>query len=85
MPLNLSYAENFTARYPDAYERLQMNPKCKHFNNLAKLTIIATDIVSARLLEDIYALGQASLLVSGGSTLLPYSKNYLQMIWTGAR
>jgi len=52
-----------------------MSPTLKHFDNAAQLTAIATDIVCARLLEDINTSGQASLMVSGGSTPAPLYKS----------
>jgi len=45
-----------------------MNLKVKYLKDKTQLTDLAADIVSARLLADINAFGQASLMVSGGST-----------------
>jgi len=45
-----------------------MTPEIKYLKDKTKLTSLAADIVSVRLLEDINNSGQASFMVSGGST-----------------
>ena len=43
-------------------------PMFKTLSDKARLSSLATDIIAARLHEDIHKSGEASLMVSGGST-----------------
>ena len=45
-----------------------MSPEIKYLKDKTQLTSLAADLISARLLENISNSGQASLMVSGGST-----------------